>query len=803
MRTVEPRQGSRRTPAACRWPARCAGRTLGAGMVLLMVCMLPAWVLAEPTVFWASEPVDPGNVVLLYGGDLAGVREVEVSRLPDAEPGGPPSASRARGLLPAGAQAVRAASIQASDNSLKFVLPAALAPGLFAVNAGGGRWLIGLPQVEWVQPIQLVPGLEENEAVAGAAIQIIGRNFGRDEANRARVRVAFRGPDGRMLPVTVEAVEKYSIVATLPRPLAPGEYTLWVHNGFGGPGGWGGGRTLRVQAPTGWPEHIFNVREYGARGDNVTDDSQAFRQALEAAERQGGGVVYCPAGTYRLVGTFRLPKRVIVRGDGKDLTWLKWPFNNPKSITDFIPAALTGDADFGLEHLSIMVRSAQIALRGGSFGARPPVQEAGNIFLRHVRIHYLPYSARPKDRAENDPQWAFARWGIINSGGRDLAAGIRGVHTLEVSDSEFIGAQRFQEIRNGRFTNNRFSNPMGVAWTELGGQHIVFERNQVDGMSSWRPQNMPLRHLYGAHNTGRNLGRGEREWLTFDVNPDYGMVREGGVQVKPWLGKVTSASGRVLQLAKADLVPGAYRDFDALIVSGRGAGQYRSIDHNDTQGIRVARDWDVQPDSSSVVLLYRLMGHCIFHRNSAEDVSVLFQMWGALYDCTFDGNTVKRSQGMWGLGGWLVQWLGNTLETAVTFHERVGPYGPTPEGNAEYGYLGFTTAGRLTELGHPFEYVRGAVFRGNRLSRGHRVLVMWRYGGERRPARSIVARDVVVDGNQITHTAVGIELDANVEGAVVAGNTFGDVGESLRLGAPERVRVLKGTTGVRTSEVRP
>jgi hypothetical protein len=42
-----------------------------------------------------------------------------------------------------------------------------------------------------------------------------------------------------------------------------------------------------------------------------------------------------------------------------------------------------------------------------------------------------------------------------------------------------------------------------------------------------------------------------------------------------------------------------------------------------------------------------------------------------------------------------------------------------------------------------------------------------------------------------------------VEGAVVAGNTFGDVGESLRLGAPERVRVLKGTTGVRTSEVRP
>ena len=798
----EPREGQRRTSVACCCWCRCVNRTVGVVIVMLMVTMFPGWAVAGPTVFWASEPVDPGDVVLLYGGDLAGVREVEVSRLPDGEPGGPPSASQTRAAPPVGTPTVRAMSIQASDGSLKFVLPASLAAGVFAVDAGGARRLIGLPHVEWMQLTQLVPDLGANEAVPGGAFQIIGRNFGRDESGQARMRVALRGSNGRVIPVAVVSAEKYSVVASLPRSLPPGDYTVWVHNGFGGPGGWGGGRTLRVRAPTGWPQRIFNIREYGARGDNVMDDSSAFRQALEAAGRQGGGIVYCPAGTYRLAGTFRLPNRVIVRGDGQDLTWLKWPLTGPTSTADFIPAALAGSGEYGLEKLSVMVRNAQVALRGGSFGASPPVQETKNIFLRQVRIQYLPYSGRPKDRVEGDPQWSFARWGIINSGNRDLAVGILGVHTLEVSDSEFVGSQRFQDIRNGRFTNNRFSNPMGVSWTDLGGQYIVFERNHIDGASSFRAGSLSLRYIYGADNTGRNLGRGEREWLTFDVNPDYGMVRESGVQVKPWVGNVASASGRALQFAKADLARGAYRDFDVLIVSGRGAGQFRSVLDNDAQGIRVTRDWDVQPDGSSLVLLYRLMGHCIFYRNSAEDVSVLFQLWGSLYDCTFDGNAVKRSQGMWGLGGWFVQWLGNTLETAVTFHGGVGPTGPTPEGNAEYGYIGFTMAGRLTELGRRFEYVRGAVFRGNRLSWGHRVLVMWRYRPKQPPANAIVARDVVVDQNQIAHTPVGIELDADVEGGVVAGNRFDGVGEPLRLHAPEKVAVLKESSA-RPSGGRP
>ncbi len=784
------------------WAIRLGHSGIAAGLGLLLSSLLPGRADAAPTAFWASEPVAPGDVVLLYGGDLAAVHEVTVWRLPDADPSEPPAAPTAPVLPPAGGQAVRMPSLQPSSVSLKFVLPASWTPGVFAVDVGAGPYLIDRPRVDWVQSSPLLPGLGENQAAPGTAIQIIGRNFEPGGSEGTRLRVALRGPDGRVTPLAVAQSGKYSLVAALPRTLPQGDYVLWVHNGFGGAAGWGGGLRLRVQTPASWPNRVFNLRQFGARGDNVTDDSEAFRRALEAAGSQGGGVVYLPAGTYRLTGTFQLPRRVVVLGEGKDLTWLKWPQTVPKSAADFVPSALTGEGEFGIERLSLVVRNALAVLRGGASDHSPQADaRARDVFLRQIRIYYLPYAGRPSAHPESDPQWAVSHWGIINSTDRDMAALIRGVQTLEVSDSEFIGTQRFLDIQNGRFTGDRFRNPMGVSWTDVGGEHIVFQGNRIEGAASWRPGSLPLRYIYGADNTGSNLGRGEREWFTFDVNEPLGRFEEHGGRVAPWLGGVTSASGRSLGLAKAAFTAGAYRGFDALIVSGRGAGQYRPVEDNGPDSLRVTRDWDVEPDGTSVVLLERLMGHCIFYRNAAEDVSVLLQVWGALYDCTFDGNRVARSQGLWGLSGWFIQWLDNRLDVAETFQAHVGPTGPTPEGTAEYGYLGFTIQGRLTSLGR-FEYVRGAVLRGNQLTRGYRVLVMWGYGGEPRRAGFVTARDIVVDRNQIAHTPVGIELDANLQGAVLAGNSFLDVAEPYRLSAPENVLMLK-TPPARVSEVRP
>lgn len=762
--------------------------------VLLLGAAVPAADAAA--VFWVSEPARPGDVVLVYGGDLGGVHEVGVWRLADGDPGSPPGPA-----APPAGRPVRVPALQPDEGSLKFVLPAAIPPGVFEIDVGGARRLLGRPRVDWIQPVRLLPGLDVNQAAPGAVVQVIGRNLLAEGQPAERARAVLRTADGGLVPLRVDRADRYALVAALPGDVAAGTYEVWVHNGHGGPMGWGGGVPLSVRPPDAWPARVFSVRDLGARGDNVTDDSQAFRRALEAVERNGGGVIQWAPGTYRLHGTFRLPPRVVLRGAGKDATWLKWPQTAPRSEADLEPAALSGAGAYALESLSMVVRNARIVLRDASFdldgpspgptprgSTRPgaPPGPTRDIFLRDVRIHHLPYSGRPSDAPQKDPQWALGRWGIINGTRTGLTLAVAGARNLEISGSQFVGVQRLNDLDNARLVGNVFENPMGVAWTDVGGQHVVVERNRFDGASSWRAGRLPLRHVYASGNSGRNLGRGEREVLTFDVNHAPGRFGP-----EPWLGAVTSASGRMLQVERGSHDPDAYRGYEVLIVSGRGAGQYREIGEAGPSGLTVTRDWDVPPDASSTVLIHRLMGHCVMHGNVAEDTSVLFQIWGALYDCVFDGNTVGRSQGMWGLGGWFLQWIDNVLDGAVTFHAGVGPRGDTPDGTAEYGFLGFTIGGRMARLKPPFELVRGAVIRGNQLRHGHRVLVMWGYGGERRRAGFQAARDVVIDRNRIEDSPVGIELDANVAGAVLANNSWSDVARPLRLLAPEHVLVLE------------
>ena len=62
---------------------------------------------------------------------------------------------------------------------------------------------------------------------------------------------------------------------------------------------------MTLQAQNG----VYNVRNYGAKGDGKTLDSPAINAAIEAAVKDGGGQVLLPAGTY-LSGSIRLKSNI-------------------------------------------------------------------------------------------------------------------------------------------------------------------------------------------------------------------------------------------------------------------------------------------------------------------------------------------------------------------------------------------------------------------------------------------------------------------------------------------------------------
>jgi hypothetical protein len=59
----------------------------------------------------------------------------------------------------------------------------------------------------------------------------------------------------------------------------------------------------------------FNVKDYGAAGDGVADDTSAIQAAIDAANTAGGGTIYFPSGDYKTDSQVTLQSDIELRGD--------------------------------------------------------------------------------------------------------------------------------------------------------------------------------------------------------------------------------------------------------------------------------------------------------------------------------------------------------------------------------------------------------------------------------------------------------------------------------------------------------
>ncbi len=59
---------------------------------------------------------------------------------------------------------------------------------------------------------------------------------------------------------------------------------------------------------------VWNVGDFGAKGDGVFDNTAAFQQALDTAGAANGGTVDVPTGRYRFAGSLNVPANVALRG---------------------------------------------------------------------------------------------------------------------------------------------------------------------------------------------------------------------------------------------------------------------------------------------------------------------------------------------------------------------------------------------------------------------------------------------------------------------------------------------------------
>lgn len=152
-----------------------------------------------------------------------------------------------------------------------------------------------------------------------------------------------------------------------------------------------------MQAPA-----IYDVMEYGAKGDGLTLDTSALQAAIDACAAQRGGTVFVPSGIY-LTGTLVLRDNVTLYLS-VDATLL-----GSTDIADYAPGE-PGD-DFHFRHCILYARDARnIAIKGqgtvdGQGAAFPCVSRQDSIpaFQGKVKqqTRYVPITeqkARPYER---------------------------------------------------------------------------------------------------------------------------------------------------------------------------------------------------------------------------------------------------------------------------------------------------------------------------------------------------------------------------------------------------------------------
>lgn len=65
-----------------------------------------------------------------------------------------------------------------------------------------------------------------------------------------------------------------------------------------------------------------SVKDFGAVGNGIADDTAAFQVAVNALANNGGGTLYVPAGTYKLTDTITINRSICVAGESIQSTYL-------------------------------------------------------------------------------------------------------------------------------------------------------------------------------------------------------------------------------------------------------------------------------------------------------------------------------------------------------------------------------------------------------------------------------------------------------------------------------------------------
>lgn len=476
-------------------------------------------------------------------------------------------------------------------------LPAASMYLVWPVNAvgAGTPFVINRPQLWWSWP---------RAAEAGDRLLLFGRDLTHAHGTARSHVLLVSEDDGAARWLPVDAVNPYKIALRLPEDLPLGRYRIWVHTGHGGAHGWsalhggGGGNLgterLEVVARPAWADlPRFDVTDFGATGDDDSDDAPAIQAAVDAARAAGRSTVYLPPGHYRLGATLRNLAEIRLLGAGREQTRI--------TAVHGVRVMLLWEGGDGLE-----VRDMALDLNPFPYpeGAGQIERIRWGSIIRHNEDDDYRNGLRVID-VDLDAGYskAFELWRVNAD--------------VHVRGCTVAGAEnQFATVKNSVIEDNTFlqRDDSTTAIYQFGGWNVAVIGNTSRDFGDWQADENTGEQGVGRFYTCTcesqrhdNIYIGENTTTDLTVRPVF-FDQNRGEQIM-WESKRVKANAQVLRADPTHLwidggVDGGRNWYmDALITSGRGVGQTRQVLDwvPGERSLRVAIPWEIVPDETSTV----------------------------------------------------------------------------------------------------------------------------------------------------------------------------------------------------------
>lgn len=445
--------------------------------------------------------------------------------------------------------------------------------------------------------------LSSDKTQAGDLLHIFGTGL-RVKYNQTRIALIWEDEVINLDPI-IEArsprtADEYLVHFEIPLDIVPSNYSVYIHNGTGGIFGWQLVGQVSIASRSISEESLSDVRDFGAMGDGLTDDTLALRKAMNSVQKIGGGTLFFPPGVYRVEETIDVPSGVTLRGAHRDSSVIKGFGFNPTierrmwyAPTNLPASVIRLSSETAIQSLTV---SGFTSKGEGGYGLVEAISQNDNGIIHNIIVEDCKIESLCEHPISG--HWLY----------RSAFAVLKESHHVKFINNDITGNIQFATTRRTEIIGNTMRGGAANEVCTMRGRGIecLIDGNRLVDTPG-RIAFYPLWHTYIRYNEIHQAFRGT--W----ANAEEVYLIHGGSSKIP--SSPTGYLDTGLIDSKQQWEPGQHQNTTVLITSGKGFGQYRRVLDNSQTTLTLDQPWRVIPDSNSEYVVGPMQTENVFFAN--------------------------------------------------------------------------------------------------------------------------------------------------------------------------------------------